>query len=182
MASYLLTCSCGKTVPVEPGQAGGQVVCSCGTSLDVPTLRQLRHLPPAPSHETTEKRAWSIRKGAVAFFLIAAGLLASVALWNRLSEPEVPEFQPLAQAERVEHDLKTLTPLDAWKTWILVYRPLAEHGFVPMQNRNEPAIRAAIARNRFLQATMLSIAGVCLALSALIAFWPAAKGGTPRRP
>ena len=57
MSTYLLTCDCGKTVPVEIGQAGGQVTCSCGTQLDVPTLRKLRHLPAAATAEEPSRPA-----------------------------------------------------------------------------------------------------------------------------
>ncbi len=49
---YVLPCSCGLSVYVEPSQAGQQVACSCGTTQKVPTLMQLRSLPlaeePAP--------------------------------------------------------------------------------------------------------------------------------------
>ena len=54
MTKYLLTCECGKTVPVEVGQAGEQVACQCGAKLDVPPLRKLRHLPVAT--ETLERQ------------------------------------------------------------------------------------------------------------------------------
>ncbi len=44
---YLLPCSCGKTVPIEPSQAGGNVRCECGQTLKIPSLLQIKKLPVA---------------------------------------------------------------------------------------------------------------------------------------
>jgi hypothetical protein len=181
MATYLLSCNCGKTLPVEVGQAGGQVVCTCGTTLDVPTLRMLRHLPLAPTEQPKSASAWSARKGAIAVFLIAAGVLAALGLLNRLTEPKLPEFHPEAQSEMVDRQLGQLKPVDAWKSWIVLYRPLAETGFTPMQSRDEPRIRAEIDHSRFLQAAMLGVASVCVALAAITALWPGGKPKTGRQ-
>jgi hypothetical protein len=42
----LLRCDCGSEIVVITAQAGSQIVCSqCGTRLQVPTLRELSHLP-----------------------------------------------------------------------------------------------------------------------------------------
>ena len=79
MAAYLLTCDCGKTVPVEIGQAGGRVACSCGTQLDVPTLRQLRHLPQADGRTEARRPAVGARgKDAIAASLIVVAALAGL--------------------------------------------------------------------------------------------------------
>ena len=175
MAKYLLTCSCGNMLPVDVGQAGGQLVCSCGRTIDVPTLRNLRHLPPVTTAEPKPAATWSVRKGVITVFLIPAGLLAAVALWHRLTEPKLPEFQPQAHAESVEKHFDQVTPVDAWKSWIVHYRPLAERGFTPLERSDAPQIRDAIAQSRFMQGTLLSVAGVCLAVAAIAALWPAGK-------
>ena len=175
MPSYLLTCNCGNSLPVDVGQAGGQVVCSCGTRLEVPTLRNLRHLPAAPTIQPAASATWSARKGAIAVFLIGAIVLATASFWNWLREPKIPVFEPKAQADFVERSLNELTPLDAWKTWTHVYRPLAERGFTPLERNDTPMIRAEIARRRFLEMVLLSIAGVCVGLAAITAFWPSRK-------
>ena len=49
---YLLPCSCGKDVPIETAQAGGNVPCDCGQSLKVPTLLQIKKLPLADEPQT----------------------------------------------------------------------------------------------------------------------------------
>ncbi len=48
---YLLSCSCGKTVPIETSQAGGNVLCECGLTLKIPSLLQIKKLPLAGSSE-----------------------------------------------------------------------------------------------------------------------------------
>lgn len=68
--SYLLPCSCGQNVLVEPRQAGGQVRCICGKELSVPTLRGLKQLKPATTGGESASRAattrpWNPVRGAV---------------------------------------------------------------------------------------------------------------------
>jgi hypothetical protein len=175
MAKYLLTCDCGTTLPVDVGQAGGKVVCACGRSVDVPTLRMLRHLPQAPEERAAPTSAWGVRKGTIAVFLILAAALGGFAAVNRLTEPRLPEFSPATQLSLVDQQLERMTPVQAWQLWVGQYRPLAEQGFTPMQSPHEPAIRAEIARRRFLRKVVLSLAGVCAALALVAAVWPAAK-------
>jgi hypothetical protein len=169
MASYLLTCECGNSLKVDVGQAGGQVACSCGKRLDVPTLRNLRHLPQAKDDAPQTAAAWNARKGATSIFLILAGLLAALALWSRVTEPKLPVFDPATQSQFVDKGLVKLTPVQAWQVWTTEYRPLAERGFAVMDSREGPAIRARIARQRFLQTVMLIAAGVCAALAIIVA-------------
>ena len=78
MAQYLLPCKCGQKVRVETAQAGGQVLCSCGQSLAVPTLRGLRALEEAPPDQTTLKRSAGRRWSPLQGGLFSAGLLVMV--------------------------------------------------------------------------------------------------------
>lgn len=41
-------CPCGKVQFVTPGQAGSSIVCECGQTIEVPSLRKLRGLTDAP--------------------------------------------------------------------------------------------------------------------------------------
>jgi hypothetical protein len=41
-------CSCGKSIPVTAGQAGGNVTCACGASVEVPSLMQLKRAAGMP--------------------------------------------------------------------------------------------------------------------------------------
>src|SRR6478609_3354126 len=146
MTTYLLDCQCGQRLPVEIGQAGGRITCSCGKEIDVPTLRNLRHLPTADVEDTQARRAsvpWNKRKGAIAACLIVTSILAGAGIWNRLTQPSVPKFDPGARLSNVEQQLKNITPADAF---ILSqnYRLLAEKGLAVFEVANQAAIEQQI--------------------------------------
>lgn len=77
-SQYLLPCSCGKSVCVSPSQAGDGVNCTCGKSLLVPSIRELRKLPEVAKdiskRPAQPKKEWSTLQG----LLFAAGLLMIV--------------------------------------------------------------------------------------------------------
>ncbi len=45
---FLASCPCGKLIPVTAGQAGGNVTCACGTTVEVPSLMQLKRAAGVP--------------------------------------------------------------------------------------------------------------------------------------
>jgi hypothetical protein len=172
MSAYLITCECGKNVPVEIGQAGGQIVCTCGTRLDVPPLRKLRHLPVAAPAGDQTRAAWNTRKGLITGSLIVATVLASIALWLRISEPSMPKVDPQTHQRLVDRGIEALTPVQAWQRWIDVYTHLAEHGFSEFVDPRAPAIEQHIAKRRFLEQILAAIAGVSAAIALAAALWP----------
>jgi hypothetical protein len=77
-SQYLLPCSCGQKVAISPSQAGGQVSCSCGKSLAIPTLRGIRELEAAPERRERPAATWSKLQGAFfagGMFLATIGAL-----------------------------------------------------------------------------------------------------------
>jgi hypothetical protein len=172
MTTYLVTCYCGKKLPVEIGQAGGQVVCDCGAAVSVPTLRQLRHLPrvesaPAEKAPTT----WGTRKGIAAAALIAAVVLAATAGWSRYREPVVPPF-PTDHVETVSAWLDTMKPVDGWNAWISEYHTLGAQGFREHHHPHAAAIESYIADKRFLQKVLVALAVVSGGIALAAAVWP----------
>jgi hypothetical protein len=178
MPTYLLACKCGKTTPVEVGQAGGQVVCECGEQLDVPTLRQLRHLPQVQATAAPSRRAgreWSVRKGVIAASLLSVALVTAILAWSRWTEPTIPTFDPAIHTKGVDERLRTQSPAQAWEWWIEYYKPLAQRGFPVFQSPNEAAIQYQINRSRFLQKTLLAVAGIAAVVGIAAAFYPQTK-------
>lgn len=172
MSKYLLTCECGKKIPVDVGQAGGSVSCSCGAQVDVPALRNLRHLPLAEPDVEKPRAAWNASKGFTAAGLIVAVLLAGYALWDRFTEPTVPKFDPDYRISTVNEGLEKMAPAEAWQLWVQVYQPLAKSGFAVFEHPHAEAIGQHIGRRRSMQ-TMLFIAAAVSAGVALAAvFWP----------
>src|SRR5262245_17169414 len=121
MSTYLLACQCGKSTPVEVGQAGGQVICECGARLDVPTLRQMRHLPQVQTPPVQDARGsceWNVRKRVISASLVAVALLTAIIAWIRWTEPTIPKFDRVAYTKSVDERLRTQTPAQAWEWWI----------------------------------------------------------------
>lgn len=172
MPRYLLSCECGKTVPVEVRQAGGRVPCACGATLDVPTLRRLRHLPVEEDVPSAVRAPWTVRHGAIAAGLILAGILAAVVLWIRVTEPKVESFDPETWRQGVGDWLEGMSPAEAWESWLTLYRPLAEQGFREFQFGLTPAQVEQLSRKRFLETALLIAAGLFSVASLAVVLWP----------
>ena len=138
----------------------------------------MRHLAVVPSAAAPPTVAWNFRKGIVTACVTLAALLAAIALGIWITEPMIPSFA-VGREHAVEHGLKTMTPARGWHLWIEVYKPLAERGFSEIVHPHTAAIEANIAKRRFLEKTLLSAAGVFLAVAAIAALWP--KGQTRRQ-
>ncbi len=114
---YLLPCRCGQQITVEPRQAGETVVCGCGQQLQVPRLREVMALEPAPAESAPPPSAavWGWRQmiRLIGVILLAASLvIGGVLFLNRpvsQSQRRSPE-----QLKRYAHKL---TPLETWGHW-----------------------------------------------------------------
>ncbi len=174
MSKYLVECHCGKKLPVELGQAGGQVACSCGNQVDVPPLRKLRHLPPAEEKiERPAAPSWNARKGVITACLLFAGVLALINAWSWFTQPKVPVFDPeVYQHNVVEHRLQAMTPSDGWNWWVSYYKPLAERGFSNLEFADRARIEATIAERSSLRRTLWVLAATAVGIAAAAAVWP----------
>lgn len=180
MSAYLLTCSCGKTVPVDLGQAGGQVSCSCGTQLDVPTLRQLRHLPRAAEPENPRSRGvWGARQGIMTASLLAAAAFFAWSGYVWWTRPVMPKFDPAERMRRVESYIQT--PAGAYQAWVEYYRPMAERGIPMFQVANLELVESAIIKTQYLLWTLWGITGLFILLALAAIYWPAATVRPPQR-
>ncbi|MBN1394151.1 MAG: hypothetical protein JW959_03940 [Pirellulales bacterium] len=115
MDRYLLPCRCGRTVPVEPRQAGETVVCRCGARLSVPSMLEIKSLEPAPSESVAVRPAevWGWRQ--LLKLLGVLLLLEAVASWALLARP-TSRFQELSP-EEVKRNAHQMTPAQAWDHW-----------------------------------------------------------------
>ena len=74
MPSYLLSCTCGKSISVTTLQAGQEVACECGQRQVAPTLRAIQKLPEMEatvSRQRLVKEPWSASRTST----FAAGLV-----------------------------------------------------------------------------------------------------------
>jgi hypothetical protein len=170
MATYLLDCRCGNQVPVEIGQAGGQVTCKCGTQLDVPPLRQLRHLP-AASQNQKRSSSWGTRQGLMTLSLLVLAALVAAIVWSRATQPTVPKFEPEAYLGRIEKGIQSMTPVESWDVW-LTYRMMAERGIPRYEFANRGTVEQQIAHRESLRRTLGIAAGITAVIALAAAFWP----------
>lgn len=182
MSKYLVECSCGNKLPVEIGQAGGRITCTCGNLVDVPPLRKLRHLPADATVVERRTSTWSARKGVITACLILAGTLAIINIWNWYTQPKVPVFDPAVyEHDVVQPRLKTMTPTQSWHWWIEYYKPMAERGFAYLEFANRSQIEKMIAERQSLRRTLWIVAAIAIAIAAAAAFWPKSTEVTSRR-
>lgn len=94
MSDYLLPCTCGKKIGVTKSQAGQTVRCTCGTELEVPTLRNLSELERVGTRGVAKTTTWTNRHRLVFSLAIVAlaGVLAAGYLAIDLPPP-LPEFE-----------------------------------------------------------------------------------------
>jgi hypothetical protein len=182
MSKYLVECTCGNKLPVEIGQAGGRIACTCGKLVDVPPLRKLRHLEAETTAMERPASTWSARKGVITACLILAGTLAIANAWSWFTQPKAPIFDPVAyQRDIIEQRLKKLTPTQGWLMWIEYYRPMAERGFSYLELANRAEIERTIAERQSLRRTLWIVAAIAAAIAVAAAFWPKSPELTSRR-
>lgn len=72
---HLLTCGCGRKIPVSRSQAGQELSCECGQRLQVPTLRGFADLPVVQTETLlatrNERRAWGGWRGTIMAISVA---------------------------------------------------------------------------------------------------------------
>jgi hypothetical protein len=183
MSKYLVECTCGNKLPVEMGQAGSQITCTCGNLVDVPTLRKLRHLPPAETQVARPAAStWSARKGVITASLLLAGGLALVNGWSWYTQPKVPVFDAAFYQDKFVADrLSKMTPTQSWHAWIEYYKPLAERGFPILESADRGRIENIIAERESLRRTLWIFAAIAVATAAAAVFWPKSPDLTSRR-
>jgi hypothetical protein len=175
MAKYLLTCACGENVVLEDAQAGGRTTCGCGKTIEIPTLRKLRHLPPAPGDAVDRSQAWSARQGVFSAAIICGIFAAAIGSYFWWTVPQPLEFDPVHRAQYVDQQIAAMTPLDAWQVWIANYRNLGQAGFDEYQSQNIPLILQVQQRHRLFYAPAFTIAILALICALVAICQPGAK-------
>lgn len=88
----LYPCECGRKIPVEPSQAGRTIRCECGKEIELPSLRGIRELEPAPVEKPSQspRPEWGLPDQLLltGIILIGLGTLGCGFLWY--SWPIVP--------------------------------------------------------------------------------------------
>jgi hypothetical protein len=124
---YLLVCpSCGTTTPVGTGQAGQSVECTCGKTLDVPSIRGLQKLTSVPD-EQPAARAWSRRQGLAFLGCAIAGLAVVGAIGILLFRPapvDAREFSVPVDTEAISKEVNAYSPAEGFRRFETIEVPL----------------------------------------------------------
>ena len=119
---YLLTCSCGATLPIAASQAGNVVACPrCGRELSVPKLGELRQLPTASAAGPATGREPRLPLWRRLVFAALAAVAMGSTAWSlvALFQWQTTEV-PLTMAEHIQHDrqqLEQAPPAELARLW-----------------------------------------------------------------
>ena len=97
-SQYLLSCHCGRELTVEKTQAGTQVECDCGQSVEVPVLRKLTTLKKKTAR-SEKPDSWSRGQGILfvcGVLLLIAGAISSIQFYRSMPSPNIPGRPGLA--------------------------------------------------------------------------------------
>lgn len=110
---YQIPCECGRIHDVTKTQAGSSLVCECGKSLSIPTMRELQKYPvierPDPQKEALSlysvSGARQRRNGLLFVLLVASVLFAGIGFYY---------FQICPKELTVEN---AESPFEVWQVW-----------------------------------------------------------------
>ncbi|MDP6466164.1 MAG: hypothetical protein QF918_00385 [Pirellulaceae bacterium] len=141
---YLLPCEmCGSTTPVDMSQAGGSVMCGCGETLEVPSLRAIRELTPSSEATDARKYQWNPAAGVTfASGVVIALVGAGVALFMHLNSLELTNLEP--------------PPEDEVAAWIAEVDSAAPEELIEMWNVARHVGLGDYHASPFVQARMVS--------------------------
>lgn len=120
---YLLPCPCGLEMIVEPRQAGETVRCSCGSSVQAPTLLEIVALEPAPVETQPQPKApsWGAWHRVMLVGFIFALAAIGMAIWMSVSRP-VSRFA--FEPEEIVRAAQSMSPPLTWENWLAVKQGL----------------------------------------------------------
>ncbi len=173
---YLLRCSCGQELAVEPAQAGQAIRCSCGQELEVPSLLALRRLPlvPAEPRDGLPTR-WGVRHRLISIGSLVIGVALAwlgLLVWTWPEKPHVPEPitwhlpPPEGHKSPLQKTTDQLTLLESYWAWQSLPRQLDLLSDAPMSQYKQ---QVASATNWLIVGIVIALLGfVCLTSAWLV--------------
>ena len=122
---YLLPCKCGQSTPIEVGQAGQTIDCSCGARLDVPTMREIRRLAQAEEGQTEQRRrgstGWNpLQGGTFAIGILTLVIAIFVLAWSAFIRSRIDTTDPTSDIDKFVAAQISNMPIDqTWELWLV---------------------------------------------------------------
>jgi hypothetical protein len=150
MSKYLLPCECGQAIAVDVSQAGQQITCECGKRLEVPTLRGVRELEPAPESAASSRPAeWDASRGMIfAGSLVLFLVGAAISFLGYQGLRTTPNITREIEKESFDKSIDEMSLEEAYETWEHVrdhgLGPRGQNVFVNIRNYREGRQRMLI--------------------------------------
>ncbi|NLF72207.1 MAG: hypothetical protein GX575_24500 [Candidatus Anammoximicrobium sp.] len=177
---YLLPCQqCSEKTTIDMSQAGRQLTCRCGATLEVPSLRAIRTLETvADSDAKPPRRSWNLTRG----LLFAAGLVLALAglataglagvNWVTATVPPAP----VVNVGPALAELDTLSAVDTWDAWV----DLRTNGLGPYMPTAKFMVETALERVFGIFVGGLVAVAVGLVIAAVAIVLPGQQAPRPR--
>ena len=154
VTKYLLPCSCGEKTTIEISQAGQTIQCSCGKSLDIPTMQGIRRLEPFLESES-EVKASSYGGVIVGVALIGLMIFAAGGTYTGWKSTRRP----------IPVNMDYMSPWDTWLMW----QSLREGVRIP-EFAESPYTKAMKEHRRYMaMGTVFTILGGLIITGAAVA-------------
>ena len=156
MAAYLLPCSCGQKLPIEPRQAGETIACPCGMSLSVPSMREMTTLEQAEpkSAARAKQNSWGAEQRLVLLggLLVLLGGLPAIYLFCNQPPPPQRDLDP----ESIQQKVQDFSPIYT----LYLYKDLRRQGpkWDPLPGEADHAKK--LLRHRIYARSLLAVACV----------------------
>jgi hypothetical protein len=113
---YLLPCSCGQQIVVEPRQAGETTQCSCGASVQIPTLLDMRTLDQAQQTSVAPaKSIWGLKHQLRMLGIVLVVAAVGVGSWL-LAHPPTSRFLNI-DTDQIRKNAEKMSPVQTWGAW-----------------------------------------------------------------
>ncbi|MBN2475406.1 MAG: hypothetical protein JXB62_12415 [Pirellulales bacterium] len=166
-ARYLLACSCGKKIPVEPRKAGEFVRCECGASLEIPGLLDMAKLPRIEAEDSAAESTatWGVRQSLGLLGVLTLGLALVFGVLLIRNHPKAPDSE--VPAEEIRLLTQNLSPLQTWQHW----RYFKQYGLdsTPLPSKGEYAESSRRWRLCLAALVIFTTAGIALSVVPLLA-------------
>lgn len=115
---YLLPCSCGLQITVEPRQAGQTIVCSCGATLQVPTLLDMTALEEAPEEPSpaTTSSSWGAAGGLRFLGLVLVVVSLALSIFLLAYDRPRSRFDAI-DPDEIRASAQKMPPAQTWEVW-----------------------------------------------------------------
>lgn len=162
---FLLPCPCGQKIRVSPAQAGQTIHCSCGRSVEVPTLMAMRALEPADSGEPSPARGgvWGTRQRLILIGLVVMLVSGGTAFYFSRGKPRSTAH--LLETDGLQRRTERMSLIETYQEWHELKQGLDRKRFIDKEYDKRLGIyrqKMGAALAFFALGVAMLVAGLCV--------------------